>query len=450
MKSKIVAGCIYLAVFTLGASVRASPAQADPAGEPKSGVSGRWIASTDMFGTPQYFQMELVQQGEALSGEFGGDKLEGTVHGEAIQFLAKDGDGGSEEARATIAGGTISGTVVFVDAGNPKHPATHAFTATLVPRRSTKPPRRHDFTPTVFHRQFSAQNKPVLSVAPGDTIVTSTVDAGGNDAKGVARVLGGNPQTGPFYIEGAMPGDTLVVHLVRVRLNRDWAISDDGIVDRGLDGNLAVKMKDAGKTVRWHLDLARNVASSERPGEHLARYTVPLRPMLGCIGVAPGPAQAAPATGDSGGWGGNMDFNEAVEGATVYLPVRNPGALLYVGDGHAAQGDGELTGNALETSMDVQLTVDVIPGKSVPGPRLESATHVMAMGLDGSLDGAFRVATANMAAWLADDYKLTPSEIAQVFGTAAEYRVSEVADRNAGIVMKLSKERLRALAPVAK
>jgi acetamidase/formamidase len=263
-------------------------------------------------------------------------------------------------------------------------------------------------------------------------------------------VLGGNPQTGPFYIEGAMPGDTLVVHLVRVRLNRDWAISDDGIVGRGLDGNLAVKMKDAGKTVRWHLDLARNVASSERPGEHLARYTVPLRPMLGCIGVAPGPAQAAPATGDSGGWGGNMDFNEAVEGATVYLPVRNPGALLYVGDGHAAQGDGELTGNALETSMDVQLTVDVIPGKSVPGPRLESATHVMAMGLDGSLDGAFRVATANMAAWLADDYKLTPSEIAQVFGTAAEYRVSEVADRNAGIVMKISKERLRALAPAAK
>jgi acetamidase/formamidase len=131
----------------------------------------------------------------------------------------------------------------------------------------------------------------------------------------------------------------------------------------------------------------------------------------------------------------------------VYLPVRNPGALLYIGDGHAAQGDGELTGNALETSMDVQLTVDLIPGKPVPGPRLESATHIMAMGLDGSLDGAFRTATANMAAWLADDYKLTPSEIAQVFGTAAEYRVSEVADRNAGIVMKLSKDRLRALAP---
>jgi acetamidase/formamidase len=142
-----------------------------------------------------------------------------------------------------------------------------------------------------------------------------------------------------------------------------------------------------------------------------------------------------------------MDFNEAIEGATVYLPVRNPGALLYIGDGHAAQGDGELNGNALETSMDVTLTVDLISGKSVPGPRVESPTHIIAMGLDGSLDGAFRFATSNMAAWLADDYKLTPSEIAQVMGTASEYRVSEVADRNAGMVMRISKDRLRTLTP---
>jgi amidase len=103
-----------------------------------------------------------------------------------------------------------------------------------------------------------------------------------------------------------------------------------------------------------------------------------------------------------------------VEGATVYLPVNVPGAFLYVGDGHAAQGDGELNGNALETSMDVEFTVDVVSGKSIRGPRVESATHIMAMGLDGSLDDAFRSATANMAQWLTDDYKLTPSEVAQV------------------------------------
>ena len=441
MRNNLACGVLLSALFAT--ALRPTRAHADP----PASLTGRWIVTVDLYGTPQPYALELTQQGDTLSGNFAGDKLEGTVRGDTVQFLAKDTEGGSEDAKATLAGTTLTGSVVFVDGGDPKHPTTHSFTASFVPPRSTRPPRRHDFTPTVFYRQFSPHNPPVLRVAPGDTIATTTVDAGGTDAKGTTRVLGGNPQTGPFYIEGAMPGDTLIVRLNRVRLNRDWAISDDAIVDRALDSRLAVKMKDTGQQVRWHLDLARGVATTEKPGDHLARYTIPLRPMLGCIGVAPGPAQAPPPTGDSGGWGGNMDFNEAVEGATVYLPVRNPGALLYVGDGHAAQGDGELNGNALETSLDVQFTVDLIAGKGVPGPRLESATHVMAMGLDGSLDGAFRAATANMAAWLADTYKLTPSETAQVLGTAAEYRISEVADRNAGIVLKLHKDRLRTLTP---
>jgi acetamidase/formamidase len=408
-------------------------------------VTGRWTTTADFYGTPLNFPMELNQQGDKLTGDFGGDKLEGALTGNSIHFLAKDGQGGSEELTATVQAGVISGTIVFVDAGDPEHPSSHQFTATLVPKRSSAPPQRHDFTPTVFHRQFSAANKPVLTVSPGDTIHTTTVDAGGTDEKGVVRVLGGNPETGPFYIETAAPGDTLVVHLTRLRLNRDWAISDDAIVDRGLDSGLSVKMKDGGKPVRWHLDLQHGTASPEKPGEHLARYSVPVRPMLGCVAVAPGSAQAPPGTGDSGRWGGNMDFNEIVEGATIYLPVSVSGALLYVGDGHAAQGDGELNGNALETSMDVEFTVDVVSGKRIQGPRVESATHIMAMGLEGSLDDAFRAATANMAQWLANDYKLTPSEIAEVLGTAAEYRVSEVADRNAGMVLKINKDRLQSL-----
>jgi acetamidase/formamidase len=100
--------------------------------------------------------------------------------------------------------------------------------------------------------------------------------------------------------------------------------------------------------------------------------------------------------------------------------------------------------------MDVEFTVDVIPQKHVPGPRVESATHLMAMGLGGSLEDALRAATANMSAWLEDEYKLTPSEIAQVLGSAAEYKISEVADRNAGIVLKINKERLKGLALAAK
>jgi acetamidase/formamidase len=330
------------------------------------------------------------------------------------------------------------------------HPETHTFTATMVSKRRGGAPQRHEFMPTTFYRRFSAETTPVLTIGPGDTIHTTTVDAGGADEKGVTRVLGGNPETGPFYIETAVPGDTLAVHIMKLRLNRDYAIGDDGIVDRGLNSDWAAKMKDGFKNVRWHLDLANGVASPEKPAEHLAHYSVPVRPMLGCLAVAPSSAQAPPGTGDSGGYGGNMDFNELIEGATVYLPVRVPGALLYLGDGHALQGDGELNGNALETSMDVEVMVDVIPAKSIPGPRVESATHLMAVGLDGSLDDAFRDATANMAEWLTDEYKLTPSELAQVLGSAAEYKVSEVADRNAGIVLKINKERLKGLTPAAK
>ena len=342
--------------------------------------------SADFYGTPINFPLELNQQGDKLTGMFGGDKLEGTAQDGSVHFVAKGERGGSEECQARFdKNGTISGTLVFTDSDDAAHPSTHSFKATAVPKRRSEAPKRHEFTPTTFYRQFSALNQPVLTIAPGDTVHTTTVDAGGADEKGVTRVLGGNPETGPFYIETAAPGDVLVVRISRLRLNRDWAISDDGVVGRGLDSGLAAKMKDLGKTVRWHLDFERGVATPEKPAEHMAQYSVPLRPMLGCVATAPGVAQAAPGAGDSGRWGGNMDFNEIVEGATVYLPVSVPGALLYIGDGHAAQGDGELNGNALETSMDVEFTVDVIPIKRISSPRMESATHIMAVGLAGSL-----------------------------------------------------------------
>jgi amidase len=441
-----------LILMILSAVLMIAPrAHAQDAQKPAQGtVTGRWTVNADLYGTREYLSLELKQEGDKLTGNFDGDKLEGAVQGNGIHFLAKDDQGGSEECKGTVQNDIITGTLVFANANEPEPPRTHSFVAKLIPPRRPGPPQRHEFTPTVFYRQFSAANKPVLTVSPGDTIHTTTVDAGGTDEKGVTRVLGGNPETGPFYIETAGPGDTLAVHITKLRLNRDWAGSDDAIVGRALDSDLAAKMKDGGKGVRWHLDTQRGVATPEKPAEHLKGYSVPLRPMLGCVGVAPNAAQAAPGTGDSGRWGGNMDFNEIVEGATVYLPVSVPGALLYVGDGHAVQGDGELNGNALETSMDVEFTVEVIPNKHVPGPRVESATHLMAMGLAGSLDDAIRGATANMAAWLEDEYKLTPSEIAQVLGTAAEYKVSEVADRNAGIVMKINKDRLKGLAVATK
>ncbi len=416
------------------------PAQTTP-----DSLNGAWLVTANLLGTITYMRMELKRDGQKVTGDLNGEKLEGLIEGSSLTFHTSGQDGDTADARVTLAPNSMTGTIVETDASDKAHPTSYAFSAIPVPPRPAGPPKRYEFMPTVFYRQYSAMNKPVLTVAPGDTIHTTTVDVGGNDAQGIKRSRGGNPETGPFYIESAMPGDTLVVHLLHLRLNRDYAVSDDSVVESGLNSALAVRLKDNRKSIRWHLDLAKGVATPENPGEHMRNYTVPLRPMLGCVATAPDPSQAPPGTGDSGGFGGNMDFNEVGEGATLYLPVANPGALLYLGDGHAAQGDGELNGNALETSMDVEFTVDVISGKRPRGRRMETPTHVIAMGLAGSLDDAFKSATSNMALWLAEDYQLNPSEIAQVLGTAAEYKVSEVADRNSGIVLKISKERLQTL-----
>ncbi len=414
--------------------------------EPPS-ISGRWVLRTELFGTVRYQRLQLQQDGAAIAGELNGDKLAGKLEGARLRLTGTGEQGSSTELDAALEGRSLTGTLAFhspLDAD-----ATLRFTGLFAVPIERRPPRRHDFAPTVFHRQFSPSIEPALRIAPGDVVHTTTVDAGGVDERGIKRSAGGNPQTGPFFVEGALPGDTLVVHLSRVRLNRGWAGSDDGVVESALDSRLAVKMKDGGKPVRWKLDLARGLAMPESPGEHLAGFSVPLRPMLGCVATAPGPGGAPPPTGDSGYFGGNMDFNEIGEGATVYLPVSNPGALLYLGDGHAAQGDGEITGNALETSMDVEFSVDVIQDKRIGFVRVETPAALIAMGLGGSLDDAFKTATSNMAQWLADDYRLTPSETAQVLGAAAQYKVSEVADRNSGIVLSLDKDRLRGLAPAS-
>ena len=182
--------------------------------------------------------------------------------------------------------------VVRIDADTKEHTSA-TFTAKRVAERRPRPPERHEFVPTTFYRRFSPDTKPVLTIWPGDTVHTTTVDAGGTDEKGVTRVLAGNPETGPFYIETALPGDVLAVHIVRLKLNRDWAMSDDFVVPRAVDSDLAVKLKDTGKSVQWHLDRTQMIARQDKPTEHLKDYIVPLHPMLGCVGVAPGFASAA-------------------------------------------------------------------------------------------------------------------------------------------------------------
>jgi len=306
----------------------------------------------------------------------------------------------------------------------------------------------HEFTPVVFHNTFAATTVPVLRVSSGDSIQMTTIDAAGTDEKGIQRAQAGNPQTGPFYIEGAEPGDTVAIHVTRLRLNRDWAISTDTLSNLAITPALAARMNGRGQLVRWRLDLQRGVAMRENASTNLAQYAVPLAPMLGCIALAPANANVPPHTGEFGVWGGNLDFNEIVEGTTVFLPVSVPGGLLYVGDAHAAQGDGELSNNGLETSMDVTLRVERLPRHSISGPRVESSTHLMALGLGTSLDDALRKATTNMIEWLMARHRLTFPEVSQVLGTSAEYTVSVIVGQNAGIAIKVRKDRLQSLKSV--
>jgi amidase len=274
---------------------------------------------------------------------------------------------------------------------------------------------------------------------------TTTIDSGGVDENGVTRALFGNPQTGPFYIATANPGDTLIVRIKRLRLNRDYADSLDSIVDRALGSSMAAKASGLGKPVRWKLDRQRGMASPENPSDHLKNFEVPVRPMLGGLAVAPGFGSAPISTGDTGRFGGNMDCNDVVEGNAVYLPVFQPGALLYLGDAHALQGDGETSQYALETSMDVEFSVDVVHGKSISMPRVESLTQIMVLGQAGSLDDALRAATTGMIQWLQQDYGLGLSESAQVLGSSVQYVVANLAGRGVGVIAKFDKVRLATL-----
>ena len=407
-------------------------------------LSGNWVVVFDMHGRAEQGLLALIQDGEKITGKFDDHAVDGTLRGNQLNLTVhkKSGD---DPIRAVVKNRGISGTILWSALDGHTKPDSYTFTAVPVLARPTAPPRRHDFKPTTYHNQFSALNAPVLHVAPGDTIATTTIDAAGYDANNVGRSAGGNPQTGPFYIDSAMPGDMLAVHFKHIRLNRDWAITNYRLVDRAVGRGQAVVQKDVRGAAYWKLDREKMTGTLEKPGPHLANFSVPLKPMLGCVGVATQASWPAPDSGDAGTYGGNMDFNEIVEGTTVYLPVLVPGALLYVGDGHAVQGDGELAGAGLETSMDVEFTVDIVPGKSIPNPRVESPTHIMAMALAGSIDTAIRAATGNMANWLAEDYKLEPAEVTQVLGTVAQYRISEIADRDAGVVMMIDKERLKGL-----
>lgn len=398
-----------------------------------------WLVQLDRWGNRSYQSLTLTTQGTNISGKLDGDNFVGKRNAKGMVLTVTDADKASYTYTATSSANGMQGTADFPDTNNPKARASHTFTARRLPDRPAGPARQYDFQPTDYSNEFSPHRSPVLTIWPGDTVKTKTIDSGGVDEHGVTKALYGNPQTGPFFISTAEPGDTLVIHLKRLRLNRDYADSLDSIVGRAMGPALAAKAESLGKPIRWKLDRERGLASPEKPSEGLRNLSLPVRPMLGGLAVAPGNGSPPVSTGDTGRFGGNMDFNEVIEGNTVYLTVQQPGALLYLGDAHALQGDGETSQYGLETSMDVEFTVDVIKGKSVNAPRVESPTQIMVLGQAGSLDDALRAATTGMVQWLQQDYGLSLSECAQILGSAIRFSVPNLAGRSVGVAAKLDK-----------
>jgi acetamidase/formamidase len=286
-------------------------------------------------------------------------------------------------------------------------------------------PRTYDYVPTRYFTRLSAATPPVLRVYPGDSVRTSTLDANGQDEKHQWASMPGNPVTGPFYVEGAMPGDTLVIHLTRVRPNQTragmvcWTLNA-----RALPSGTA-QLPPSPCSFFWNLDAQKGVATPSNAGDRLKNFKVALRPMIGTIGVAPPSNQSIGAT-YIGSYGGNLDYNRMTEGVSLYLPVYQAGALLYLGDAHAAQGDGEITGQGLETSMAVEFKVDLIKGSSLGMPWLEDDEYVMVSGIGHSLNEALQAGTGGMLEWLKQKYRLEMSDAALILGTSIDYDVASV------------------------
>ncbi len=300
----------------------------------------------------------------------------------------------------------------------------------------------HRIYPDHHSRVFSAGKEPVLRIKSGDTVITRTWDSGGQDYQGVRHLQhpyvypeSGNPLMGPFYIEDADLGDALEVHLDKVRLNRNWGYTSYRLHPSVLSNidNLYPNVYKMGALrpqradlIPWDLDLERGVANPRLLEGSKFKFDLPVHPMLGCIGVAP-PGEEVQTSGPSSSHGGNMDYNDIVEGVSVYFPVFHKGAYFYLGDGHALQGDGEGLGSGVETSLDVQFTVKVHKGKHLGIPRLVNNDYLVSIGSQpefrSSMDFGLRMANSDMIQWLTTEYKLTQPEAHLLMGTVVQHKI---------------------------
>jgi len=299
---------------------------------------------------------------------------------------------------------------------------------------------------------YDARLTPALRVASGDRVRVETMVAGGLQRLRLAGVPeadipqslkdveqrvtergpGAHPMSGPIFVESAAPGDTLEIRIVAIEYLHDFgvnAFSPGG-------GVLPDDYPYAGlRLLRW------------RPGATTVEFkpgvTLPLAPFFGSIGVAPPPLVGRISSRPPGWHGGNLDNKDLVADSVLYLPVHVPGALLSIGDGHALQGDGEVTGTALETSLRGTFELRVLKGQRLRWPRAETPTHYIAMGLHEDLDEATKLAVREMVEFLMAEKKLSRDEAYMLCSLAADLHVTQAVDATKGVHATLAKALFR-------
>jgi len=291
---------------------------------------------------------------------------------------------------------------------------------------------------------------PVRKVKPGDVLELWTEDAFGGKVRGVDDLVSKviefpfvNPQTGPFFVEGAEPGDTLAIHFVSIEPSRDWASSCTVPLFGALTStHQTATLQEPLPEVVWiyEVDAAkRTVTYRARAGEYAVE--LPLDPMHGTVGVAPASFEARSSLVPDA-HGGNMDTPEMRVGTTCYLGVNVEGALFSIGDGHCRQGEGETCGVAVEAAMDTVIAIDLVKGRATPWPRLENDSHVMSAGSARPLEDAFRIAHVDMVTWLSEEYGFETLDAYQLLTQVSESPVANVCDPNYTFVTKVAKRYL--------
>lgn len=288
---------------------------------------------------------------------------------------------------------------------------------------------------------------PVARLKPGDILETNTVDAFGNAIQKpgdtLSLVKGDNPLTGPFYVETAEPGDTLAVKILDLQVDGNQGVGAFAPGFGALNETNYTPMVHPPlpeKIWFYPIDKATNTATFKALDSNFS-VKIPLHPFFGCIGVAPAGGEARSSVVPAE-FGGNMDSPEASVGNTVYFPVNVPGALLYMGDGHAAMGDGEVAGTAIEVPLRARIQVNVIKRQKINWPRFENDEAIMTVGAYRPLDDCLRIAFTELIGWMHNDYGLSELDSYELLSKVAKIHLNEMVDPNYVIVASIEKKYL--------